>query len=187
VIVAVEWSPEGGFFNRGMEVQSGSHGLYIRGEADPKATFCVNLIKLIFLVAFVFISSDVTADLKGPYVMTVDEVRESQPGPKWDPNSDEVLVQVRGYLRNSINLNLYATRDQALLDDISGILVSDEGEGDLRRNCSEGFVELIARLGWMETERRPLLIPTEAKKLILQEHRRAEEQQCWKTANTTDR
>jgi hypothetical protein len=129
----------------------------------------------------------VTADLKGPYVMTVDEVRESQPGPKWDPNYDEVLVQVRGYLRDSINLYLYATKDQALLDDISGILVSDEGVGDLRRNCSEGFVELIARLGWMETERRPLLIPTEAKKLILQGHRRAEEQQCRKTANTTDR
>ena len=89
------------------------------------------------------------------------------------------------YLRNSINLYLYVTEDQALLDDISGVLVSDEGEGELRRNCSDGFVELIARVRWMKIERAPILIPTEATKLTLREHRPAEEQQCWKTADTT--
>jgi hypothetical protein len=108
-------------------------------EGDPKASFGVNRIKLIFLVAFVFIASDITADMEGPYVMTVDDVRELQPGPKWHANSDDVLVQVRGYLRDSINLYLYATKDQALLDDISGILVSDEGKAI----CGETAAEVL--------------------------------------------
>jgi hypothetical protein len=43
-----------------------------------------------------------------------------------------------------------------LLDDfLAGVIVSEEGEGKLRKNCSEGFVELVAKLGWMETEGRP--------------------------------
>lgn len=151
---------------------------------DPKATFNVTPNNLLFVVVFVLVASIARAETKGPYVLTVDDVRELQPGPKWDPKSDDLFVQVRGYLRDSINLYLYATKDQGLLDDISGVLVSDEGEGELRRNCSEGFVEVIARLGWMDRERRPILIPTEAKRLTLQEHRRAEEQLCWKGDQT---
>jgi hypothetical protein len=147
---------------------------------DPKATLGMNPNKLIFLIAIVLVASASTADTKGPYILSVDDVRELQPGTKWDPTSDDVFVRVRGYLRDNVNLYLYATKDQALLDDISGVLVSDEGEGELRRNCSEGFVGLVARLDWMETEQRPVLIPTEAKTLILREHRRAEEQHCWK-------
>ena len=117
--------------------------------------------------------------------MTVDYIRGLEPGTEWDPNADDVLVQVRGYLRDSVNMYLYPTRDQALLDDfLAGVIVTDEG--DLRRNCSEGFVELIARLSWMDTERRPILIPTKAKKLTLREQGRAEEQVCWEADPVTD-
>ena len=125
--------------------------------------------------------------MKGPYIMSVDAIRELKPGTKWDPTADDVFVQVRGYLRNRANLYLYATKDQALLDDISGLLVSDEGEGELRRNCSDGFVELIARLSWMESVQQATLITTEAKRLTLREHSRAEEQLCWKAIPTSDR
>ena len=133
------------------------------------------------LIAFVLVAPVGTADTKGPYFMTVDEIRDLRPGPKWDPSSDDVFVHVRGYLRGSVNMYLYVTRDQALLDDYTAaVIVSEEGEGELRRNCSDGFVELLARLSWMDREQRPSLIPTEAKKLTLREHRRAEEQPCWK-------
>jgi hypothetical protein len=142
---------------------------------------------LIFLILFFLAMSVSTAEMKGPYIMSVDAIRDLKPGTKWDPAVDDVLVQVRGYLRNRANLYLYATRDQALLDDISGILVSDEGEGDLRRNCSDGFVELIARLSWMESVQQATLIPIEAKRLILHENSRAEEELCWKTIPTSDR
>ena len=147
----------------------------------------MNPKNLIFLVIFTLAASVSTADTKGPYMMSVDSIRDLKPGTKWDPVSDDVFVQVRGFLRDTGNLYLYATKDQALLDDISGILVSDEGEGELRRNCSEGFVELIARLSWMATEKRPALIPTEAKRLTLREHSPAEEQLCWKASPTNDR
>lgn len=119
--------------------------------------------------------------------MSVDAIRELRPGPKWDPKSDDVLVQVRGYLRDDANLYLYATKDQALLDDISGIPVSDEGEGELRRNCSDSFVELVARLGWFEGEQRTHLVPIEATRLTLREKNRAEEHLCWSAPPTNDR
>jgi hypothetical protein len=148
--------------------------------------FGLNSNKFIVLVILGLALSVAAADTKGTYVLSVDNVRELKPGPEWDPRTDDILVQVRGYLRDSINLYLYATKDQALLDDVSGVLVSDEGEGKLRKNCTEGFVELVARLGWMETEQRPILIPTKAKKLTLRGHSRAEEETCWEVALVND-
>jgi hypothetical protein len=111
--------------------------------------------------------------------MSVDAIRDLRPGSKWDPKSDDVLVQVRGYLRDGVNLYLYATKDQALLDDISGIPVSNEGEGNLGRDCSNGFVELVARIGWLEGEQRTHLVPIKATRLVLRESGRAEEHRCW--------
>jgi len=158
-----------------------------QSAADPKETFGLKLKELIFFILFVLVTSVSTAEKRGPYIMSVDAIRELKPGERWDPTVDDAYVQVRGYLRESANLFLYATRDQALLDDISGLLVSDEGEGELRRNCSDGFVELIARLSWMDSVQQAVLIPTEAKRLTLREHGRAEEQLCWKANPTSGR
>ena len=112
--------------------------------------------------------------------MTVAEVHELKPGPKWDPSTDDVVVLVRGYLRDSINMYIYATKEQAQLQDYSGVFVSADDEDKLRPRCSEGYVELVARLGWMEKERQPVLIPIEAKKLTLRERGWPEEETCWK-------
>lgn len=160
----------------------------IISAVDPVRTFDLKQHTLFILVTFVLAASVASADTKGPYILTVDYIRGLEPGAEWDPSADDVFVQVRGYLRDSGNMYLYPTRDQALLDDfLAGVIVSDEGEGDLRRNCSEGFVELVARLSWMDTERRPSLIPTRAKKLTLREKGRAEEQVCWEADLVTDR
>lgn len=117
---------------------------------------------------------------KGPYILSVDQLRELRPGPSWDPDVEEVLISVRGYLRSNANLYLHESIDMALLDDIGGVLVSDEGEGKLRRNCSEGYVELTGRITWQELEQHTALVPTEAKRLTLRKHARAEEKICWK-------
>ena len=143
---------------------------------------------LIFLATFVLAASVASAETNGPYLMTVDHIRNLEPGAEWNPEVDDFRVQVRGYLRDSINMVLYPTRDQALLDDfLAGVAVSDEGEGALRRDCSEGFVELVAELGWMDRERRPVLIPTTAKKLVLRERGRADEEVCWEAVPATER
>ena len=112
--------------------------------------------------------------------MSVDDLLQLQPGEQWNPEDDEVSVKVRGYLRDSINMHLYPTEDQALLDDwSSGVRVGDEGEGELRQECSEGFVELLAIIVWAEKEREVVLIPALATKLTLREHLPAEAQICW--------
>lgn len=128
-----------------------------------------------------------SASPKGPFIFTVEQIRELKPGAAWDPNADDFQVQVRGYLRERSGMAIYPTRDQALLDDfLSAVAVSDEGEGALRNNCAQGFVELISTIGWMKKEQRPILIPTRAKKLTLREHGRAEEEVCWESGHAND-
>lgn len=112
--------------------------------------------------------------------MSVDDLLQLRPGEIWNPEVDEASVIVRGYLRDSLNMHLYPTEDQALLDDYrSGVPVSDEGEGQFREACSEGFVELLAIISWREREREVVLIPTLAKKLTLQPNLPADAQICW--------
>lgn len=149
-------------------------------HARTKSDTPLNPIRLsFFTLLFAFVVSVAAADTNGVGILSVDEIRTLKPGPEWDPKVDDFTIEVRGYLREGGNLHLYATKDQALLDDITGVLVSDEGEGSLRENCSGGFVELVAKLSWMETERRASLIPIEARKLTLREDRPAEKTICW--------
>ncbi len=133
------------------------------------------------LITFVFIAPVATADTQDTHGVTVADIRELQPGPNWNPSVDEVLVRVRGYLRGSNIMHIYTTKDQALLDDPSGVAVSPDRDGELQKNCSEGFVELVAKLSWMPTAQEPYLIPIEVKKLALSENHPAEKQYCWKS------
>ena len=153
---------------------------YVRAQNYSDAS--LNPIRLSSFILLAFLAPVAAADTKAG-ILSVDDIRTLKPGLRWDPKVDDFIVRVRGYLRKGGNLYLYATKDQALLDDITGVLVSDEGEGGLRENCSGGFVELVARLSWMETERRVSLVPTEARKLTLREDYPAEEIICW----TSDR
>ena len=140
----------------------------------------MNPRNFLMLITFVFIAPVATADTQDTHGVTVADIRELKPGPNWNPSVDEVLVRVRGYLRGSKAMRIYATKDQALLDDPSGVNVTSHGNGELLKNCSDGFVELVAKLKWMASMREPYLIPTEVKKLALSENHPAEEQYCWK-------
>jgi hypothetical protein len=132
------------------------------------------------LATITMLASVSVADSNGPYIMSVDDLLQLQPSAQWNPDVDDISVVVRGYLRDSINMHLYPTKDQALLDDWnSGVPVSDEGEAKLRQECSEGFVELLAKVTWAEKEREVVLIPMSAKKLTLREHLSATESICW--------
>lgn len=156
--------------------------LYFRviiSASGSRATTKLKLRDLVSGFSFALIASVGVADDEGPYIMSVADVRDLRPGPEWNPNVDNLLVEVRGYLRDVIGMDLYATKDQAQLGDISGVAVSDEGEGELRARCSEGFVELTAIVGWMEKERRPILIPLSAKRLILKERGWPDREVCW--------
>ncbi len=147
---------------------------------DPKRTFNVNPRNFLMLITFVFIAPVATADTQDTHGVTVADIRELKPGPNWNPSVDEVLVRVRGYLRGSKTMRIYATKDQALLDDPSGVSVSTRGDEELQKNCGDSFVDLVAKLKWMASMRAPYLIPTEVKKLALRENHPAEEQYCWK-------
>jgi len=67
-------------------------------------TFSVKQHSLILLGILVLDMSVSLADANGPYMLTVHDVRELVPGADWDPSAGDVLVQVRGYLRDSTNL-----------------------------------------------------------------------------------
>lgn len=122
------------------------------------------------------------AEIKSANMMSVNELLQLEPGSQWDPEVDDLTVRVRGYLRDSINMYLYPTKDQALLDDFnSGVMVSDEGEGMLRQECSENYVDLIAIVGWADREREVVLIPKSASRLSLQERQPANAQLCWES------
>jgi hypothetical protein len=84
-------------------------------------------------------------------------------------------------------MDIYATKDQALLEDFSGVAVSDEGKGELRARCSDEFVELVAIVDWLEKERRPILIPIEASRLTLQERGRPNDDICWNAGQVNGR
>ncbi len=139
--------------------------------------------KLCFLLATTTLFSCLSfAEINEPKIISVGELRQLEPGQQWNPEDHELSVRVRGYLRGSINMYLYPTMDQALLDDFnSGVRISEEGEGMLREECSESFVDLVAIVVWAEIEREVVLIPISVSKLSLHDRQPAKAQLCWKS------
>ena len=128
-------------------------------------------IKLV-AVSAVCIAFSVVADDDPTYVLSVHDLSH-----KAEQLSDQ-KVAIRGYLMWRANGSLYATKEQALLDDLSFISVSDGDKGGVSQNCSENYVEIVARVSYTH----PIdwaLIPIEVSILSLNESKPPSKRLCW--------